>query len=216
MASRSTSKRDIGPVVKDHVSREKILDGLVGVLNDSPRDSGLLQEIVIRPAENQRKCLQNVRLSPKGGLEGDRWALGCWKKQKDGRPHPDVQVAIMNSRFIDLIAKSKEFWPLAGDNLYVDLHLSEEYLAVGQFLRIGTAIIQITAQPHLACRKFALRFGFDAARIVNTEMGKYLRLRGVYARVVIAGLVEVGDKLEKVWYSDDDVCSEETQTGTRS
>ena len=198
MVSRTKKKRDIGPLVGNQLKLEQILEGLESVLEDSPLDGGVLHGIVIRPSENKRESLESVRLSPEGGLEGDRWALGCWRKTDDGRPRPDVQVSIMNSRYMDLIAHCKENWPIAGDNLYADLNLSQEYLKDGQLLRIGSAVIQITAEPHMACRKFALRFGIDAARVVNTKMGRFLRLRGVYARVVIPGLIEVGDRFEKI------------------
>ena len=193
-----TKKRDIGPLVQNQLPLEQILEGLESVLEDSPLDRGVLHGIVIRPSENKRESLERVRLSPEGGLEGDRWSLGCWRKLDDGKPHPDVQVSIMNSRYMDLIAHGKENWPIAGDNLYADLNLSQEYLAEGQLLRIGSAVIQITAEPHMACRKFALRFGIDAARVVNTKMGRFLRLRGVYARVVIPGMVAIGDQFEKI------------------
>jgi MOSC domain-containing protein YiiM len=198
MVSRTKKKRDIGPLVGNQLKLEQILKGLESVLEDSPLDGGVLHGIVIRPSENKRESLQSVRLSPEGGLEGDRWALGCWRKTDEGRPHPDVQVSIMNSRYMDLIAHCEENWPIAGDNLYADLNLSQEYLEEGQLLRIGSAVLQITAEPHMACRKFALRFGMDAARVVNTKMGRFLRLRGVYARVVIPGIISVGDRFDKI------------------
>jgi MOSC domain-containing protein YiiM len=190
-------RRDIGPVRESYSPMAEILEHLHAV-NASPVDNGTLEAIVIRPSENKRESLDSVSLTPEGGLQGDRWSLGCWKKLPDGRPHPDVQVAIMNSSFIQALAGDRELWPIAGDNLYVDLNISEEYLAAGQLLKIGSTVLQITNEPHLGCKKFALRFGVDAVRVVNTKTGRELRLRGVYARILQSGKISVGDKITKI------------------
>ena len=41
---------------------------------------------------------------------------------------------------------------LAGDELYVNLDLSEENLPPGARLALGSAVIEVTAQPHAAAR----------------------------------------------------------------
>jgi len=164
----------------------------------SPADRGVLRGIVIRPVTDQRTSLARCELSPELGVHGDNWALGCWKSLPDGRPHPDVQVAIMNARAIALIAQDADRWPLAGDNLFADLDLSSENLPVGQRLAIGTAKLEITAEPHNGCRKFAARFGVDAHKFVNSDVGKRLHLRGIYARIVQRGFVSVGDVIQKL------------------
>jgi len=164
----------------------EILAGLTEV-RESPQDNGLLEAIVIRPGSEERLRLQQCRLSPEGGTEGDAWARGCWLKLPDGRPHPDVQICIMNSRMIDLVAGDKDRWELAGDNLFVDLDLSRENLRAGQLLRIGECVIEITEQSHNGCARFSQRFGPSALKVVNSSTGKELRLRGIYAKVIKAG-----------------------------
>ena len=171
--------------------------GLPDIL-ESPKDGGILEAIVIRPRTNERVSLSECEISPELGVHGDNWAQGCWKSLPDGRPHPDVQVTIMNSRTIALVAQDRERWQLAGDNLFVDFDLSEDNLRCGQQLRIGSAILEITAEPHSACRKFSQRFGSDSARFINSSDWAKLRLRGVYARIVKAGLIHVGDKIRKI------------------
>jgi MOSC domain-containing protein YiiM len=104
----------------------------------------------------------------------------------------------MNTRILALVAGATERWPLAGDNLLVDLDLSETNLPAGQRLRIGHAVIEITAQPHTGCAKFSRRFGADALKFVNSPEGRLLRFRGAYARVVQAGLIRVGERIEKI------------------
>jgi hypothetical protein len=175
----------------------EILDGLAEV-RKSPTDNGLLEAIVIRPGSEERLNLQTCRLSPEGGTDGDAWARGCWLKLPDGRPHPDVQICIMNSRMINLLAGEKHRWELAGDNLFVDLDLSRENLQPGQLLRIGECVIEITEQSHNGCAKFSRRFGSSALAVVNSPTGKQLRLRGIYAKVIEAGDVRVGDLISKL------------------
>ena len=179
-----------------HLTEQEITDGLTEVLK-SPQDFGTLRAIVIRPGHEERRSLQECRLSPEGGTEGDAWARGCWLQLPDGSPDPDVQICIMNSRMIDLVACDKTRWELAGDNLFVDLDLSRENLLAGQLLSIGECVIEITEQPHNGCSKFSQRFGAPALKAVNSPAGKQLRLRGVYAKVITAGKVRVGDLIRK-------------------
>ncbi|MEZ6034055.1 MAG: hypothetical protein R3C17_13250 [Planctomycetaceae bacterium] len=180
-----------------HLTESEILDGLTNVTR-SPRDNGLLEAIVIRPGSEERLSMQRCRLSPESGTEGDAWARGCWLKLPDGRPHPDVQICIMNSRMINLVAGHKDRWQLAGDNLFVDLDLSRENLRTGQLLSIGECVIEITEQSHNGCAKFSHRFGPAALKVVNSPTGKEFRLRGIYAKVIKAGEVQVGDVITKV------------------
>ncbi len=180
-----------------HLTLEELQAGLPAI-RQSPCDDGILAAIVIRPKTNQRTSLQQCHVSPELGAHGDHWAKGCWKSLPDGRPHPDVQIAIMNARAIALIAQSNDLWPLAGDNLFVDLDLSGENLSAGQRLAIGSAVLEVTGVPHNGCKKFARRFGEDAVKFVNSREGKQLHLRGIYAKVVQAGVVTSGDGIKKL------------------
>ena len=104
----------------------------------------------------------------------------------------------MNSRMIDLVAGEKARWELAGDNLFVDLDLSRENLQAGQRLSIGECVLEITEQAHNGCGKFSHRFGAPALKVVNSPIGKQLRLRGIYAKVIKVGDVCVGDVITKL------------------
>lgn len=180
-----------------HLTIDELNDGLPEIRR-SPDNSGILNAIVIRPATDERISLPHCELSPEGGVYGDNWALGCWKLLPDGRPDPEVQVTLMNSHAIALIAQEESRWPLAGDNLYVDLDLSGENLPPGQQLSLGSVVLEITSIAHNGCKKFAQRFGPDAVRFVNSEQGKALHLRGIYAKVTQAGVVQIGDEIKKL------------------
>lgn len=179
-----------------HVSLEDLRQGL-DAIRQSPKDRGVLRAIVIRPETDARVSLQRCELSPEGGVHGDNWAKGCWMSLPDGRPHPDVQVTMMNARTIALIAQDEARWPLAGDNLFVDLDLSQDNLPPDTRLTVGSVVLEITEVPHKGCRKFAERYGVDATRFVNSREGLQLHLRGIYARIVEPGVIAVGDVREK-------------------
>ena len=183
--------------MQKHLPLADLQAGLPGILA-SPVDNGVLRAVVIRPGPGTRTDLESCDLSLAGGAHGDAWANGCWKSTDDGRPHPDVQICIMNARCIETIAGERANWSPAGDNLFVDLDLTPENLPAGQRLGIGTAIIEVTDTPHNGCANFTRRYGRDATIFVNKGEGRTLRLRGIYARVVQDGRVSVGDRVIKV------------------
>jgi hypothetical protein len=183
--------------MENYLTEAEMLAGL-DEIRQSPKDHGTLELIVVRPKENERVILKECSISAKLGVHGDNWALGCWKMLPDGSPHPEVQVAIMNSRCIALLAQDKSRWALAGDNLYVDLDLSNENIVHGQKLAIGSAILEITSQAHNGCKKFSQRYGQDAVKFVNSPVGKQLHLRGIYAKIIKDGAIKVGDTIKKI------------------
>ncbi len=159
----------------------------------APSDHGTLELIVRRPDVNEREILDTGHLSLQEGLEGDNWRDRGSSRTPDGGPHPDMQLNIMSARAAAAVAGPTDRWALAGDQLYIDLDLSTETLPPGTRLAVGEAIIQITAEPHTGCGKFAARFGHDALRFVNSPTGRALNLRGVNARVAHPGPIRQGD-----------------------
>jgi hypothetical protein len=164
----------------------------------SPADAGTLELMVRRPAIGRRDVLTLGHLDPLAGLIGDTWNQRGSSRTADRSPHPDMQITIMNSRVVALIAGDRSRWALAGDQLYVDLDLSAANLPAGTRLAIGTAIVEVTAQPHTGCGKFAERFGVDATKFVNSPTGRALNLRGINARVVAGGVVRTGEIVSKL------------------
>jgi hypothetical protein len=180
-----------------YLTMEELEEGL-DAIRRSPRDRGALELIVRRPEVSAREVLEEGELDLVEGLVGDTWGRRGSSRSRSGSAHPDMQLNIMNARAIALVAGSKDRWPLAGDQLYIDLDLSDETVPPGTRLAIGSAVIQITEQPHTGCGKFAARFGTDAMKFVNSPVGRELHLRGVNAKVVQAGLIHVGDIVQKV------------------
>ena len=179
-----------------HSDHHRDPDTLAAGLDDvrrSPRDSGVLEMVVVRPAPGERRVLDVAQVVPGKGIDGDTWDQRGSSRTPDGGPNPDAMVTVMNSRAVDLVAGSRERWPLAGDQLYVDLDLSTENLPDGTRLTIGEAELEVTAAPHTGCAQFKERFGVEALRLTATPDGRFLRLRGINTRVVRAGTVQPGD-----------------------
>lgn len=179
-----------------HLAIEELRAGLDHIHN-SPKDLGVLEMIVRRPGEDVREPLEQGRLDPGEGLVGDNWRLRGSGRTADGAPSPDTQLTLMNARAIAMMAGSRERWPLAGDQLFVDLDLSYDNLPPGTRLEVGSAVIEVTAEAHNGCGKFVERYGLDAMKFVNSPDGKAVNLRGIYAKVVRAGTISAGDEVRR-------------------
>lgn len=179
-----------------HLTTEELHAGLAGIRR-SPGDDGVLELIVRRPGIGEREVLSEGHLDLVEGLVGDTWKSRPSSRTPDKSPHPDMQINIINARLIALVAQHRERWPLAGDQLYLDLDLSGDNLPPGTRLAIGTAVLEVTSQPHTGCGKFVERFGVDAMKFVNSPLGRELNLRGINARVVRAGTIRPGDIARK-------------------
>jgi hypothetical protein len=187
------------PLIADvkHLTTEELEAGL-DEIRRAPKEEGRLEMIVRRPKTEQREVLDEGQLDPDEGLVGDNWKARGSGQTADGSAHPEMQLNIMNARAAALVAQDKSRWPLAGDQLFVDLDLSEENVPPGTRLAIGSAILEVTPVPHNGCKKFVARFGLDAMKFVNSPVGKELHLRGINAKVVQPGTIRVGDTVKKL------------------
>lgn len=183
--------------VVEYRSTEELEAGVQHV-RMAPAELGTLEMIVRRPAVDEREILEEGMLDLEVGLVGDTWRSRGSSSTTDGSANLEAQVTVMNSRAADLVAGTRERWALAGDQLYVDLDLSENGLPTGSRLAIGEAVIEISAKPHTGCKKFSSRFGQEALRFVNTGVGAELHLRGRNAKVVVPGRIRQGDQVRRV------------------
>ena len=181
----------------EHLSTAALEAGL-GHVRDSPSDGGTVELIVCRPAVDQRAVLAEGWLGVDAGLTGDTWRARGSTRTSDGSALLDQQLTVMNSRAALLVAQDPDRRMLAGDQLYVDLDIGVANLPPGTRLAMGSAVIEVTAEPHLGCAKFSARFGKEAWRFVNSRAGRALRLRGLNARVVVSGTVRTHDVVRKL------------------
>ncbi len=175
-----------------------LLDESLDHIRAAPADGGSVQLIVRRPAVDDREVVAEAHLDVHDGLEGDTWLVRGSPRTPDGGPNPEAQLTLMNARAAAAMAGDRERWPLAGDQLYVDLDISRANLPPGSRVQIGSAVIEFSEPPHTGCAKFSSRFGIDALKFVNSETGRELRLRGANCRVVVAGTVRTGDAIRKL------------------
>jgi hypothetical protein len=188
----------------EHPTTVELTNGLDRILR-SPSDEGGLKLIVRRRGESEREVLTEATLDRTEGLLGDTWRSRGSRRTPDRLADPKMQLTVMNARVAALVAVDDDRWKLAGDQLYVDLDLSEANLPPGSRLAVGSAVIEVTDAPHLGCKKFRERFGEDALRFVNSDVGRELRLRGVNTKVVGSGRLELGDTIRKLDLAERDV-----------
>ena len=181
--------------------REVLTEGILDLATGLDGDNWYLRPSIRTPGRSPHPDMQltvmNARVAALvagvAGVTGSRWSPGSGAAESPGSPGSAgsaVVVAAIDRR------------SLAGDQLFVDLDLSVTNLTAGSQLRLGSAIIEVTEQPHLGCAKFSARFGPDAIRFVNSSLGRRLRLRGLNSRVVQAGVVRCGDLVSKVTIPD--------------
>ena len=180
-----------------HLSTDELESGLPQI-KQSPKESGELQLIARRPAIGERDLIDEGELDTDEGLVGDNWATRGQQSDPPREPKLLAQLTLMNARAAQLVSGSKERWPLAGDQLYVDFDIGRDNLPIGSKVRIGDdAIVEVTEEPHPGCKKFVERFGMDAMEFVNSDEGKQMCLRGINTRIVQSGMIRVGDKITK-------------------
>ena len=150
-------------------------------------DDGTIHLIVVRRERGVHETPPRIALDRQLGVIGDRWATM-------DKPDPEAQVTLMERRVAELLGELH----VPGDNLVVDLDLSAAASPTGTRLRVGTALIEISAKPHTGCATFRARVGDDALRWINAREHRERRMRGVHARIVESGEVAVGDRISRV------------------
>ena len=180
-----------------HTTPDRDLDRHLDHVRAAPRDDGVVALIVRRPAVDEREAVDEAVLDVADGLVGDGWLARGSRSRPDRSADPEAQITIMSTRVLAAIEPDASRWPLAGDQLYLDMDLSVGNLPPGTRLAIGGAVVEVSETPHTGCSKFSARFGSDAQRWINSPAGRELRMRGLNARIVQGGVVRVGDAVRK-------------------
>lgn len=164
-------------------------DRWLNALPASPRDEGVVHRLVVRPTNGARATPETIAVSAAGGIAGDRWASSEHRQ-------PGNQVSLINVHVLRGVAEGDERrMPLSGDNLQVDLDLSQENLPVGTRLEIGSAVLEISPVPHRPCMTFRSHFGATGAKKVARADRLGRRGRGVLCQVVADGEIRRGDRI---------------------
>ncbi|MBM3818060.1 MAG: hypothetical protein FJW14_03425 [Acidimicrobiia bacterium] len=156
-------------------------------LPPAPREEGCVVCLISRGAPGERIVLDRAAMTPESGMPGDRWG-------RSSRPNPEAQLTVMQRDVAELIANGQPL-ELFGDNLVLDLDLSNANLPTGSRLRAGGVTLEVTPLPHNGCKKFRARFGLDALQLVSDTAIRHRNLRGVYMKVVEAGEIAPGDNV---------------------
>lgn len=170
------------------------LDHRLIMLPPSPKDMGQVALVVRRGEHGRREVLQHIRLSVDEGMPGDAWG-----RRPDRTPL--AQISVMEAEVATLIANGQPL-PLFGDNLFLQLDLSAANLPPGSQIKIGGALLEVTALPHNGCLKFKRRFGDAALRFVAQPALRHRNLRGIYMRVLQPGEVNLGDNVAVIRRAD--------------
>ena len=180
-----------------HQTAEQLEAGMARVY-ETPKDEGAVRLVVRRPGRGEREILEQGQLDVEQGLMGDDWV----NRPGMGRetPSPYAQVTLMNARAAELVSGDPEpaTWAQCGDQLYVDLDLSEANMPAGTRIAIGEAELEVQAEPHTGCVQFRSWWGAEALRHISTKEGLALRMRGANTRVLRSGVVRPGDIARKV------------------
>lgn len=166
-----------------HLPREALIATLRA--HRPPRDVGSVVLLVARAVDHARSTPERVLLQPNAPLPGDRWDPA----NKYGTAN---QLSVMDAGVARAVCNGQDL-ALPGDNLLLDLDLSEANLPVGSVVAIGAAHCEVTEKAHTGCKLYTQRFGIDAMRLTADEQWKTSRLRGLFLRVLRAGEVAVGD-----------------------
>ena len=167
-------------------------DGWIRRLPASPKETGRVDGLVLRPegsGEGERQRVESAVVVPESGVEGDRWSASPYATAGN-------EVSLINTHLLKAISDGdEERGALSGDNLQVDLDLSEENLPVGTRLLIGGAVLEVSDVEHRPCGSFVERFGKTATKRVARANRLGLRGRGVLCHVRVRGEIRVGDQI---------------------
>lgn len=183
--------------MRDHVTLAEC-EAALEHINAAPRDGAVIEQLCFRTGYAERSFPEQLDLSAEHGIIGERWAYDAWLKLPDGRPDPRIQVSIFSQRVVDLCWRNRLETPHPGDPIVVDMNLSVENMPVGQQLRAGSAIVEVSDVFNTACVKWQQRYGGASLRWINLAENKPYRLRGILCKIVRDGRVQLGDRLEKI------------------
>ena len=144
--------------------RNRDFAAALDVVRASPRETGVVEALVLRPERERRVLADVVVLDEVEGVVGDNWLARGSKSTPDGAANPESQLMLMSTRVLAAIEPDRGRWALAGDQLLVDFDLSIANLPPGARILVGDAELEVSVKPHTGCAQFSGRFGSDATQ----------------------------------------------------
>src|SRR5258708_4532079 len=141
----------------EHLSFPALEAGLEHVRR-SPRDEGIVQLIACRPDNSRRQVLEEVVLDCARGVIGDNWLVRGSRHTPAGPPAPAGRAPAPNPGGAPVGGGEGAGGAVGGAKCYVALALTRETPGAGPRLAIGTAVIEVSAKPHVGCWKYEARF----------------------------------------------------------
>lgn len=89
------------------------LEAQLDHIRQSPKDTGIVDLIALRPALGKREVLEEAELTLTEGVSGDTWKDRPSRHTGDGSPHPEMQLNLMNSRMVVALAPDDDGRALA-------------------------------------------------------------------------------------------------------
>ncbi|MFY9209498.1 MAG: hypothetical protein WAO69_00035 [Aestuariivita sp.] len=174
------------------------LDAALADVLAAPRAAGGIRMLCARPKPNKRDFPDRLTLSRDGGVTGDFEMSRPWLELPDGGPDPRIQVSVMSARVLDLVWRERDYIAHPGDNIVVDMNLTEENLPTGTLLQAGTAVLRVSDVPNEGCAKWKVRCGRAAYDWTSPPDRAHLRLRGLFCSIEQDGVVTLGDALRRL------------------
>lgn len=181
----------------DHVTARALMQALPHVLA-APKNGAAIDMLCLRPARNARRFVDEITLTRKAGIPGERWLREPWLRDEFDAPHPGIQVSILPRRVLDLVWRDRVNVAHPGDTFVADMDMSEANLPAGQLMRVGSAMLQVSDVFNEGCVKWKVRYGAAAKDWITAPGHPELRLRGVLCSVWRDGVIRTGDVLSKV------------------
>jgi len=180
-----------------HVSAQDLIEAVPHIMA-APKDGAAIEMLCFRPGYGQRNFVDKLVVTRGRGMPGERWETAPWLRKDDGTGHPGIQISILQKRVLDLVWRDRSSVIHPGDSFIVDMELSEANLPVGQLLRVGTAVLQVSDVFNDGCVKWKVRYGEAAKDWIVAPGHRELRLRGVLCSIVKDGEMKAGDQLTKI------------------
>ena len=173
------------------------LDAAITQIKDAPKDDVPIETLCFRPGFGARQFPNQIEVTRRGGITGERWLKAPWMKLPDGAPDPAIQVSILGLRVHDAVRFNPQNMLQPGDIIIADLDCSEANMPTGTLLKIGSAVLRVSGVFNTACVKWKARYGAEAFEWINTPKYRPIRLRGLLCSVYQDGEISKEDRIVK-------------------